>query len=137
FDQGRSVIQAADKEMIADLDGRHDRHAVVRLEWDGPVLLASVGVEADDGSGVPDDQLFLAADVDEARAAVAGLLDVEGLPELLAGGGIEADDGAALATDDTVEALADDEGVAAKAPDRHRVLVLLRQVLSPHFLAGL
>src|SRR5262249_3054375 len=119
FDQGRSVVQAADEQVVADLDGRHDRHAVVRYERDGPVLLAGVGVEADDGGGVPDDQLFLAADVDEARAAVAGLLDVEGLPELLAGGGVETDDGAALAADDTVEALADDEGVAAKAPGRH------------------
>ena len=103
---------------------------------DRPQHFARLGLDADQGVGMPDDQLPLAAQRADDRRRVARFRGAAGLPQLAAGLAVEGHDGLVLAADDGDQPPAIDQRRPGISVDRHFNAIVAHEVLLPYDMAG-
>src|SRR5437899_12969741 len=74
------AVKARDKEFAILHARRRYRHAGLHRQFFGPVQFSRLRIEAIDGFGMPNDELTLAAGLDNNRRAIAWLLGRKSVP---------------------------------------------------------
>ena len=129
------LLEAADVDVLPDLQRRHDDRAVVGVVGSLPEDRAGVGRDGIHSVGLHEHQLPHPGRLDDRRRRVALLGGGAGPPQLLAGERVERHDMGLRRAGDDEQPVPVDERMARPAPQRCLRFVLLLQVLRPDHAA--
>ena len=135
LDQQRLVRVAADVDVLSRANRRHDDRAAGGLVRHRPILAARFRIDGAERVGPRQEQLPLAAGLDDRGRRVALLGRRRRSPDLGAGVLVERHGVRAIAAGEADELVAVDERMAGVAPHRRLRVVFLRQILLPNDFA--